>query len=389
MLYNERSFQKSRPRGPIIALIIGVCALLVVGIFFFIQSLPITITLNGTSQEIRGAKSLESLVEQQLVSPKPGNFVAIDGSVIAENEGELMHARVNDQITTDYKASLSNGDVVEVKNGEDIVETFHEQEATIDFATQSTGVGPLTILQTQGAPGKGIERIGDSSNISLVEETEPATDQVFLKYRPNVGNDWVVALTFDDGPWGSHTSEILDILNEHKVKATFFVVGEVIHGDGVDLVKRMHDEGHQVATHTYSHARGEGGSVDMGRMSPEAQIEEVTKGYESIKSATGVEPSHVLRTPGGNYSTDTMRILEPYVDAEIGWTIDTEDWRKPGGEVVERHMMDVKPGSIVLAHDGGGDRSNTVEGLKRALPRLKEAGFTFITIDQMLEYPPA
>lgn len=207
------------------------------------------------------------------------------------------------------------------------------------------------------------------------------------KYYPDTGDDKVIALTFDDGPWPETTGQVLDILDEYGAKATFFTIGERFDDEGKKLVKRAFDAGHQICTHTFDHARGDGKSVDLSLMSPEQQIEEITKGYQAIKDATGQEASTVIRTPGGNYKPVTQQVLAPYISAEIGWSIDSRDWQKPGADVIASSLKDVWPGAIILCHDGGGDRSQTIAALKDALPYLKEQGYRFITMDEMLAYP--
>lgn len=80
--------------------------------------------------------------------------------------------------------------------------------------------------------------------------------------------------------------------------------------------------------------------------------------------------------------------MQPYIDAEIGWNVDTEDWRRPGADTIASRIMKAKPGSVILMHDGGGDRSQTVEALKKALPQLKQEGYRFVTISELLQYDP-
>ena len=164
-------------------------------------------------------------------------------------------------------------------------------------------------------------------------------------------------------------------------------MGNRIDGEVVDLVKRAAAEGHQICSHSFDHAAGDGQSVNLGYMTPEDQVAEVQKGYEAIEAATGAEASHVFRTPGGNYGEGVMRNVGPLISAEIGWNIDSQDWRKPGAAAIANQVKNAWPGAIVLMHDGGGDRSQTVEALKDALPYLKSQGYRFVTMDELLGYP--
>jgi hypothetical protein len=125
--------------------------------------------------------------------------------------------------------------------------------------------------------------------------------------------------------------------------------------------------------------------VDLTKMSADEQIEEVQKGYNAITEVLGQEPSHVMRAPGGNFHDDIIDTLWPYVDAEIGWDVDTEDWSKPGVDKIEEAILSVQPGQVVLMHDGGGEREQTVEALRAAMPILVERGYTVVTIDELLQ----
>ena len=125
----------------------------------------------------------------------------------------------------------------------------------------------------------------------------------------------------------------------------------------------------------------------MGLMTPEEQRMEVEKGFQAIVDATGAEPSRVFRSPGGNFPIEVWRNVEDLLEAEIGWDIDTLDWKRPGASVIAERIKAATPGDIILMHDGGGDRSQTAEALRKALPYLKEQGFRFVTMDEMLQFP--
>ena len=96
--------------------------------------------------------------------------------------------------------------------------------------------------------------------------------------------------------------------------------------------------------------------------------------------------THVLRAPGGNYYGPLVDNLKDLVDAEVGWDVDTEDWSRPGAGAIESALLSAKPGDVVLMHDGGGDRSQTVEALRSALPKLAVQGYKFVTVDELMAY---
>ncbi|MCD8316125.1 MAG: polysaccharide deacetylase family protein, partial [Eggerthellaceae bacterium] len=208
---------------------------------------------------------------------------------------------------------------------------------------------------------------------------------IYKHYNADTYGDKVIALTFDDGPWDTYTTEILDILEQYGAVATFFTVGNRIEGNE-DVVKRAYDMGNQIATHSYDHAAGDGLSTNLTFMSEDQQIAEITQGYDAIEAVTGVTPEQIIRAPGGNYYGNILTTLQPYVYAEIGWNIDTDDWSRPGVSSIVAQIESATAGDIILMHDGGGDRSQTVEALKQALPYLISEGYSFITIDQLMAY---
>lgn len=358
-----------------------------IGAYFVVQSLPASITLNGSSIDVGGSKTLSDALHASGIKPKPGDLVAVDGSVLEEGKGEPFHATINGEATTDINAKLASGDVVELGDGSPIEEPSETVEAAIPFTHEEEGRGPIHLIEGQGTDGVKRTKTGSMSGIATEEVTQEPVNVVRRNVSPDVGDDKVVALTFDDGPWPETTAAVLDVLAENGAKATFFTVGNRIDGEGVDLVKRAAAEGHQICTHSYDHAAGDGQSVNLGYMKPEDQVAEVQKGYEAIEAATGTEASHVFRTPGGNYGEDVMRNIGPLISAEIGWNIDSQDWRKPGAGAIADQIKNAWPGAIILMHDGGGDRSQTVAALKDALPYLKSQGYRFVTMDELLSYP--
>jgi len=188
-----------------------------------------------------------------------------------------------------------------------------------------------------------------------------------------------IALTFDDGPDPVWTPRILDVLRRNHVHATFFVVGtEVV--DHPELVRRIVAEGHQIGIHTFTHP-------DLARLAPWQRSLELRETQLAVAGAAGVTTA-LLRPPysSGNDALDDAdwSVLEQ-ADAAGYVTVlstqDAEDWRRPGAD---RILANATPrghaGQIVLMHDGGGDRSQTVAALSALIPRLKAQGFRFATV---------
>ncbi|QFF97776.1 polysaccharide deacetylase family protein [Psychrobacillus glaciei] len=187
----------------------------------------------------------------------------------------------------------------------------------------------------------------------------------------------VIALTFDDGPHTTYTPQILDLLAEYDAKATFFVIGERAESFP-DLILQIGKEGHEIANHTYSHPL---------KITPDKLKEELKKTNEIIHDITGTYPLF-YRPVGGSYNDRIINtaIENGYKVIMWSWHQDTEDWKTPGvNKIVKKVLSGAHPGDIVLFHDAGGDRSQTVKALEEILPELKKQGYKFVTISELIE----
>lgn len=378
-------------RGSFIAVAV-VVVLAIVGVFAFnnwMGSKPVEVTLNGDQVTISGAeRSVGGLLDNNVVSVTPGNYVAVDGSTIRQGEGTRCTAKVNGNDTDDMGMHLNGGDKIEISNGTDITEPYTDSEPqTLPHKTELKGVGAVHLYSNNVQDGEQVTRTGKESGITATVTTKEPIDNIVQYYNVNSNGDKVIALTFDDGPWDKQTDEILDILEQNDAKATFFTVGQCISGHEKEL-QRAASMGCEIGTHTWDHAEGSGQGVSLIKMSTDERKQEVQKGLEAIKNATGQEASTIFRCPGGNFDTSVATDLEGIVTAEIGWNVDTTDWKKPGADVIAQRIQSAGPGNIILMHDGGGDRSQTIEGLRQALPKLKEQGYSFITVQELLEKYP-
>ena len=363
---------------------------IVVAVFVFIPPF-FSVTVNGTSYTVNAGTTIDDLISKGWASPTAGNLLAVDGTIWTAGGGKAFSATVNGNQTDDGTTRVSRGDVVEISDGADVTEDYTETTETIAHGTSGDSMSFASYwagsihLYTEGSDGEKTIKTGSLSGLTTEEVTKEAVDSGYHNYTTDTHGEKVIALTFDDGPWSETTAEILDILKENGAHATFFQIGYQI-ANYPELEQRIHDEGHQIATHTYDHASGSGGGTNLTKMTSEEQREEVTKGFQAIEDSLGISVSRIMRAPGGNYYGDTIENLKDLVTAEIGWDVDTEDWRKPGADAIAEAILSVQPGQVILMHDGGGDRSQTVEALRTALPQLVEQGYSFVTIDELLAY---
>lgn len=191
----------------------------------------------------------------------------------------------------------------------------------------------------------------------------------------------MVALTFDDGPYSPYTEQMLDVLQEYHVPATFFIVGQNAEKNP-ELVARIAREGHQLGNHTYHH-------VDLLKGDRATVAEEIDRTSQVIKNITGTAP-HVVRPPHGFRDPAVMGMMAERGLKVVEWSVMSRDWTNPGVEViVDRTVKKVKNGSIVLLHDGDGialqaSRIQTVEATRRIIQTLSAQGYLFVTVDEIL-----
>lgn len=185
-----------------------------------------------------------------------------------------------------------------------------------------------------------------------------------------------IALTFDDGPHYKYTDEILDILSEYDVKATFFVVGQLAERYP-EIILRELAEGHEVASHTWSHPH-------LAGLSPSVLTAELSTTENLLYELAEYRP-RLFRPPEGKYS-DSLRRVAAELDYEVVlWTVDTRDWaHTPTDRIVETVLQNTESGSIILCHDFVGGVSPTPDALRRFIPELKRNGYEFVTVSELI-----
>lgn len=185
-----------------------------------------------------------------------------------------------------------------------------------------------------------------------------------------------VALTFDDGPNPPYTGQILGILARYQVPATFFCIGLQASAHPAELA-RMAAAGHGLGNHTWSHPF----LPDLSR----AQLtEQLDRTDEAVARAAGCGPG-LFRPPYGSRSPDVLRWLGERGTPIVLWDVDPSDWARPGAAVIAgRVLMQARPGTIILMHDGGGDRSQTVAALPLVIEGLLDRGYRFTRADTLL-----
>ena len=185
-----------------------------------------------------------------------------------------------------------------------------------------------------------------------------------------------IAITFDDGPHPDFTPRLLDILKKENIKATFFMVGRCVV-TYPDIVKRMVDEGHEVASHSWSHPL----LTSLGNTSLDSQMR---KTHDAIIKACGVTPTLYRPPYGASRLAQRKRIHDEFGYASILWDVDPLDWQRPrtSQKVQDRILAQTRPGSIILCHD---IHETTVDAMPATLAQLKARGYQFMTVSQLID----
>jgi peptidoglycan-N-acetylglucosamine deacetylase len=180
-----------------------------------------------------------------------------------------------------------------------------------------------------------------------------------------------IALTIDDGPSPVYTPQVLSLLHRYGITASFSMIGiNVAAYPGV--ARAVADAGHMIVNHTQHHH-------NLAFMRPAEVADEMDFATEAIHRATGRVPD-MFRAPYGAWSRTVLQRCWSTGMTPLDWSVDPRDWARPGVTAIVRNIMgNTRTGSIILEHDGGGNRSQTVDALRLVLPRLLDAGYHFRT----------
>jgi peptidoglycan/xylan/chitin deacetylase (PgdA/CDA1 family) len=181
--------------------------------------------------------------------------------------------------------------------------------------------------------------------------------------------DRTVALTFDDGP-SPWTPQILAVLRRHHVPATFCMLGDEARRYPA-YARQVVLDGHQLCNHSHDHA-------DMARLPVKPARREVVVAEREIRDAAGVAPK-IFRFPYGSADRTARQVVQGYGMRPLGWDVDPKDWTRPSARTItSRILAQTGRHSVVLMHDGGGDRSRTVASLDATITGLERRGYRFV-----------
>ncbi|MFZ0039828.1 MAG: polysaccharide deacetylase family protein [Solirubrobacteraceae bacterium] len=257
--------------------------------------------------------------------------------------------------------------------------------ASAGSGSSSTGARGAAI-----APGGYFRRIetlaaSGTGSFALAEQSdENAAINRTLAYTPYVrvagSQHREIALTFDDGP-GPYTPQVLSILQRTHTPATFFEVGileQYFHASTAAIVAR----GDPIGDHTETHA-------PMSELSPKQQQQQLLEQTTAIGDYGAPFP-RLFRPPYGLWNNTTLKLLKRYRMLMVLWTVDTNDYQVPGvTAIVDSAVRGAKPGAIILMHDAGGNRTETIAALPQIIRKLRRRGYKLVTVPRLLLDNPA
>lgn len=220
----------------------------------------------------------------------------------------------------------------------------------------------------------------DIETLSVSNDIMNDYEDIIIKHGSD--NEKLIALTFDDGPDKDFTPQVLDILKQNDVKATFFVVGENV-GWNPEILKREYEEGHEIGNHTFTH-------INVSKKGYEDIYKEINDTQQAVKKIIGKEPT-LFRPPYRALSKSMCSIVKQKDMNVVLWSnLDPRDWSNPGvNYIVDTITSKVDNGTIILLHDYNNlrnKRSQTIQALEIIIPKLKAMGYNFVTVSELIEH---
>ena len=301
----------------------------------------------------------------------PGDLLDVRGDVITPGAGrDARYVLDGVAVTADHR--VARGDRLTIWPAGDLTEPT---VLKAELITPDVGPGALRHPSRLTETGLGGIRYAQYGAVS-----GQVAGVCMASVVPAAEKPPCVALTFDDGPSPTYTPQILSILKQHDARATFFMLGcwAVKHKD---LVSRVVAAGHEIGNHSWSHP-------DCTKLSSSGIASQLHRWENVVEPLTG-KHARYFRPPYGA-SNGSVRATVGNLGYKIAmWTADTNDWRRPGADAIfNRACNGARDGAIILMHDGGGPRDQTVAAVKRLVPALQKKGYRLVTLSQLQGYDP-
>lgn len=326
----------------------------------------VTVVAGGVPRPVRVRKpaTVAAALKASDVAPKPGRLVSLMTRSVLDPALVPVQLLVDGQPATP-ESPVAAGATIGVVEPADVTEDAIDGRDPIPAPPMPDVIHGLW---HPGSPGLALTRKGVvSGELVARAEVQPAVPPVVVTEK-------LVALTFDDGPW-STTPEVLRVLREKNVKATFCVVTGLLKGPGLESAKGALGEGHHLCNHTVDHDQ------KLPSRSQKVIDDEIIGANRQLDERLGMKPAY-YRAPGGILGPNVIATAKAQGQQVLLWTVDTKDYTKPPVEaIIATVMAQVQPGGVVLMHDGGGDRANTLAALPAVIDQLRGAGYELVLPD--------
>ena len=360
---------------------VGCAFLLFVASIVWYANRSVEITLNGASVKVRINSDIERVISDQELELEPGDLLAVDDEVLEKGGGTAYTVTLGGKKVSGKKLAsiqLEGGEEVTIEDGEDVYEDHDVAATTIEPTLTVEGTGPVRYVETWGKAGRSEvwtgSKTGKVVDKGVVEEPVNALVKC-ASVLPGKKDEKYVALTFDEGP-SNQTEEIIRILQEKGVKATFFVSGDKVVSNSA-VVRAIAESGNEIGTNAYS-------DVDLRELGASDLRDQLTKGFEAVSDAAGTSTA-LLRPPFGEFSEENWAAAMDLVSVVVTWNVDSGDWLLQGADsVIETVTGSVSNGDIVLLTDNDETASQTMEALPQLIDRLLESGYKLVTISELI-----
>ncbi len=305
--------------------------------------------------------------------PGRGRLLDVDGKIIKRGVGPFAQIIIDGDRGTG-KEVITRDTVIGFVPAPDLTEETTTSIEDIIKVVKVSGDGEYTIVKKIGAPGRKKVVRGVTSR-KLVSAQNLSEGQSMLVARTDEKPEKVIALTFDDGPNPPFTSQIVKTLQDMYATATFFMIGGKVTLYP-EAAREVSASGFPIGNHTFSH--------NALNKAAEEGISQEIDGASDVMSQVMNAQTTWLRPPYGAVSPLLKTVVEAKGYRLVRWNVDSRDWQAASvDEIVSNVTEWAKPDSIVLMHDGGGDRANTVQALPRIIQTLRAQNYAFVSLDQL------
>jgi peptidoglycan/xylan/chitin deacetylase (PgdA/CDA1 family) len=326
--------------------------------------------VNGRVVAALPSSTIGEVASGPLALAKPGSTLDITGDVVSLGTGGPVETEV-DGMAGSADDHLVDGAVVLVRRGNYELESLVRKTAEIPFKTETRGSGAVVSLAQAGVVGKKVIWQGASSRkqAAVIPLVAPQNAIIKRTAAPKTGQK-MAALTFDDGP-SKWTQAVLDALAAKHVPATFFVLG-VNAANYKSTIQKIRAAGNEVESHSWNHP-------DLTTLTPEQVKSQLSR------TAAIIGQTDFLRPPYGAYNPSVTSIAGSMGYSLVLWTVDSLDWKyRNVASILANVKAETKPGAIILMHDGGGERSQTVAAIPKVVDWLLQNGYSLTTVENLL-----